>query len=151
MFSEDSIILQTAETILKNTPPQRNETTERLKKNERQSTIYDLDWSSDSVSVYKKRLSYLNMTGHSQQFNCTGSSWRLLGSSYSSSAKLFANVSNIGNILLIYTLWTAGFQIPLSPKNASKVIFNAREVLRCWGIAKSGVHVLLVFMFLLTL
>ena len=98
-----------------------------LKKNKRQSSIYDFDWSSDSFSVYKKRLSYLNMTGHSQQFNCTGSSWKLLGSSYSSSAKLFANVSNIENIHLIYTHWKAGFEIPLSPKNASKVIFNWRK------------------------
>ena len=80
--------------------------------------------------------------------NCTGSSWRLLCSSYSSSAKLFANVSHIGNILLLYTLWTAGFQIPLSPKNASKVIFNAREVFRCRDIAKSDFHVSLLFMFL---
>ena len=100
------------------------------------------------VFCFKKWVSYLNMTGHSQQFNCTGSSWRLLGSSYSSSAKLFANASNIGNILLIYTLWTAGFQIPLSPKNVSKVIFNAREVFRCRDNAKSDFHVSLLFMFL---
>ena len=74
------------------------------------------------------------------------------GSSYGSWAKLFANVSNIaGNILLTSTLSTTGDQVLLSPKNASKVIFNAREVLRCTDIAKPDILVLLMFMFHLPL
>ena len=86
------------------------------------------------------------MTGHCQQFNNT------VGSSYGSLAKLFANVSNIaGNVLLTFTLSTTGDQILLSPKNASKVIFNAREVLRYIDIAKLDIPVLLMFMFHLSL
>ena len=89
---------------------------------------------------------YLNVTGHCQQFNNT------VGSSYGSLAKLFANVSNIaGNVLLTFTLSTTGDQILLSPKNASKVIFNAREVLRYIDIAKLDIPVLLMFMFHLSL
>ena len=86
------------------------------------------------------------MTGHCQQFNNT------VGSSYGSLAKLFANVSNIaGNILLASTLSTTGDQVLLSPKNASKLIFNAREVLRCIDIAKPDIVVLLMFTFHLPL
>ena len=44
-----------------------------------------------------------------------------------------------------------GVQILLSPKNASKVIFNAREVLRCIDVAKPDILVFLMFMFHLPL
>ena len=91
---------------------------------------------------------YLNVAGHCQQFILTTRPVVLmvLEQRCLSMYQILPE-----NILLTSTLSTIGDQVLLSPKNASKVIFNAREVLRCTDTAKPDILVLLMFMFHLPL
>ena len=71
------------------------------------------------------------MTRHSQQFICAGSSKKLLGNSFGSWAKLLPMYQTLGTFsFYTFSEHQPAFQIPQSPKNESKIIFNTREVLR---------------------
>ena len=97
----------------------------KLKNDNRQSTLYDFEWNSDSSAVdimscltliWQDIVDYAAARVLLKNVQVVLRSW----------AKFFANVPSVGNILLISTLWTAPFKFRWVPK----LIFNEREVLK---------------------
>jgi hypothetical protein len=83
VFTENPIILQTVETLKKAHHHNKNGS-----ENRRKITIKWPFVTSTEIQIpplfTTNEFSYLIMTGHSQQFSCTGSSLKLLGSSFRS-------------------------------------------------------------------